>query len=177
MVHRERGRVDAILTGYGTARADDPQLTARGVRTRRTATRVVVDPELALPASLRVFDAALAPSMVATLPQHAEAVRARGLRHVPLGPTGQLRPLLVALARDDGVATVLVEAGGGLLGQLLRENLIDEAWIFVAPLIMGDEDALDAVRGMTPLAIDDASQFRTISVRRRGADTLIQLRR
>ena len=43
LVHRERGRVCAILTGIGTVLADDPRLTARGVRVRRRARRIVIE--------------------------------------------------------------------------------------------------------------------------------------
>ena len=177
MVHRERGRVDAILTGYGTVRSDNPQLTARGVRVRRVATRVVVDPQLALDPTLNVFSTSITPTIVATVPQHADAAAERGVQHLSLGPTGQLRPLLVALARDHGFATILVEAGGGLIGELLRENLLDEAWIFIAPILMGDEDAFDAVRGMTPLSVSDAARWRMIAVRRRDSDALLHVRR
>jgi len=45
-VHRLRGRVDAIMVGIGTVARDDPMLTARGVKVRRTARRVVIDPSL-----------------------------------------------------------------------------------------------------------------------------------
>jgi riboflavin biosynthesis pyrimidine reductase len=59
----------------------------------------------------------------------------------------------------------------------MRENLLDEAFVFVTPFVMGDEDALDPIRGLTPLAIGDAQRWRTIAVRRRGDDALIHLRR
>ena len=54
-VHQLRARVDAIVVGIGTAVADDPQLTARDVPLRRIARRVIVDPNLRLPASAAVF--------------------------------------------------------------------------------------------------------------------------
>ncbi|MFO0829043.1 MAG: bifunctional diaminohydroxyphosphoribosylaminopyrimidine deaminase/5-amino-6-(5-phosphoribosylamino)uracil reductase RibD [Phycisphaerales bacterium] len=177
LVHRERGRVDAILTGYGTVRRDDPLLTARGVRRRRVAMRVVVDPSAELPADLRIFDQSAAPTFLATLPAHAAIAAARGLRHAALGRGGELRPLLLALARDHGVSTVLVEAGGGLVGQLLKESLVDELLVFVAPILLGDEDAIDAARGLTPLSIADARRFELVALRRRGIDAFLHYRR
>lgn len=49
IVHQMRGRCDAVMVGIGTALADDPQLTARDVKPRRLAQRVVIDPHLKLP--------------------------------------------------------------------------------------------------------------------------------
>src|SRR5207237_565427 len=47
--HRWRARACAILTGIGTVRADDPQLTVREVDTPRQPLRVVVDSRLETP--------------------------------------------------------------------------------------------------------------------------------
>jgi len=59
---------------------------------------------------------------------------------VELGADRSIAPALRVLARR-GVATVLVESGGGLLGKLLAEGLVDEAWVFVAPIVVGERDA------------------------------------
>lgn len=180
LVHRERGRVDAILTGVGTVLADDPHLVARDGRRRRTALRVVVDPELALPLDRRVFDTGDAPTIVAGLPDRlaspaAERFAGRGVGVLPLGPDGSLRPLLERLGAMQ-VATLLVEAGGGLLGKLLAEDLVDEALVFVAPLVAGDDRAL-AIRGRAPAAIAELRRWRLLGLHRRGEDALLRLRR
>ncbi|MBL9149626.1 MAG: bifunctional diaminohydroxyphosphoribosylaminopyrimidine deaminase/5-amino-6-(5-phosphoribosylamino)uracil reductase RibD [Phycisphaerae bacterium] len=176
MVHRERGRVDAIMVGFQTARHDDPRLTARNVRRRRTAARVVVDPHGELPRTLHVFDDA-APTIVIAKPDVALRLRGEGRLAVALGADGSYRPALAALARDHGISTLLVEGGGGLLGSLVREHLVNEAFVFVAPIVLGDEDAIDPVRGLTPLSIADATRFVPSPPRQRGVDTLLQVRK
>src|SRR5690606_21802882 len=98
MVHRLRARVDAILTGIGTVKADDPLLTARGVtRVRRTARRVVIDPLLEIPPeSGLVRSASQAPLTVACTEEAAESaaaarLAARGVEVLPLpGPADDL---------------------------------------------------------------------------------------
>lgn len=58
-VHRLRARVDAIVTGIGTVLADDPLLTARGVRRlRRVARRVVIDARGRVPDGCRLVRSA-----------------------------------------------------------------------------------------------------------------------
>src|SRR5436190_8347297 len=64
MVHRERGRVDVILTGIGTVLKDDPLLTARKVRQRRVARRIVIDPDLQIPLSAKLVTTAEAPTTI-----------------------------------------------------------------------------------------------------------------
>ena len=196
MVHRERGRVDAILTGIGTVLEDDPRLTARDVRVVRTPRRIVFDPDARTPLDANVLqpptqtptDGAQSPaahtatilvdlssSTDAAFRRRVEARTARGATIVPLGRGGAIEPALRALARE-GVATVLVESGGGLVGRLLQENLLDEAWVFVAPLLVADDVARRSARGMAPEVLAAIPRARLLSVRRRGADALLHYR-
>jgi riboflavin biosynthesis pyrimidine reductase len=69
-----------------------------------------------------------------------------------------------------------VEAGGGLTGALLRVGLIDEAWVFVGPRLLADEEAFGPARGFTTERIVDGHAMRLLSVRRRGPDALLHYR-
>src|SRR5690606_29581213 len=131
----------AILTGIGTVKADDPLLTARGVaRVRRTARRIVIDPLLEIPPeSALVRSVPEAPVTVACTEEAAGSeaaagLTARGVEVLPLpGPADDLdlSRLLRHLASAHGVTNVLVEAGAGTLGGLLRADLIDEALVYI----------------------------------------------
>jgi len=184
MVHRERGRVDAILTGIGTVLEDDPRLNARDVRIHRTARRVVFDPDARTPIDALVIaqDPALTTVLVRRehdgddgFSRRVDALAARGARVLPLGNGDLIEPALRALAAD-GVATVLVEAGGGLVGRLAREQLLDEAWVFVAPLLVADDVARRSARGLAPEVLAAIPRARLLSVRRRGEDALLHYR-
>ena len=63
-VHRLRAGCDAVIVGGGTVRADDPLLTSRG-RRRPEPLRVVMSRSLDLPESARLWDQAMAPTLVA----------------------------------------------------------------------------------------------------------------
>ena len=182
LVHRERGRVDAILTGIGTIQADDPQLTARGVRRRRVARRLVVDPRAELPtdsALVRTIDAA--PVSVLCLPT-ADAGRVEALRHAGVdvrscptrGTQLDLRTALAALDDAYDLSHILVEAGPGLLSSLLDEDLIRACAVFVAPLLLGDTQAIPPVHGESPLRIQDGRALHLMSRHRYGDDTLLR---
>ena len=181
MVHRERGRVDAILTGIGTVLADDPQLTPRGVRVQRMPIRVVYDPEARTPAQSKICDgAAKTVLLVAQELDAAGRTRLRelaelGVSSIQLGPAHELAPALHELARR-GVASMLVESGGGLLGRMIGERLLDEAWVFVAPIIVGDDEARRCARGIDAGSMQAVCKARLLAVRRRGPDALLHYR-
>lgn len=179
LVHRERGRVDAILTGIGTVLADDPQLTARDARTlRRIADRVVIDDQLDLPLdSTLVRSAREQPVIVLCAPGLVDQERGRALAELgvlvqPLDGDGSIRASIARLGSERGWSNVLVEAGGGLLGRLFVEGLVDEALVFIAPTLLGDADAPGPLRGRTPSHIGDGITLEQVATYPRSHDTI-----
>jgi diaminohydroxyphosphoribosylaminopyrimidine deaminase/5-amino-6-(5-phosphoribosylamino)uracil reductase len=173
-VHALRDRVDAVLVGAGTARADDPRLTARLPGGRgRDPLRVVLDTRLSLPATLRLFRQR---SAARTIVAHASR-RARDLGpgvellRCRRGPGGvDLRDLLAKLAAR-GVTHLLVEGGAAVHGAFLRGGLADRVALFVAPKLAGDGPAWIAGPGVARMA--DALPLRGLSIERVGPDLLV----
>lgn len=170
MVHRERGRVDAVLTGMGTVLADDPMLTVRGVSARRTPLRAVWDPRLAIALDRALVRTAHAhrtvigctPQALADSPLRASALRAAGAECVAAeDPAGFLRTLAAL-----GCATVLVEAGPALVRRLDAAGCIDDLWVFTAPHRIGDAGP----RTLAPFSEDRLAGLRRLWSGRRGCD-------
>jgi diaminohydroxyphosphoribosylaminopyrimidine deaminase / 5-amino-6-(5-phosphoribosylamino)uracil reductase len=175
-VHRLRDRVDAVLVGAGTARADDPRLTVRLPGGKgRDPVRVVLDTDLSLPARLKLFHArSAAPTIVA----HASTRTRRFGRGVELlrcrrGEGGvDLRDLLAKLAAR-GVTHLLVEGGARVHARFLEEGLVDRVAVFVAPKLVGaDGVPLFAAKG--PPRMADALRLEDVLVSRIGEDVLVQ---
>ncbi len=182
LVHRMRGRVDAILTGIGTVRCDDPQLTARGVRKRRTATRVIIDPRADLPLeSSLIATLDQAPLMVICLPsaspERQESLRQLGVTihhgHVRNGRI-DLEQSLRSLHTEHHFSNMLVEAGPGLISALHEEDLIREAAIFIAPILIADQEALPPLQGQSPSLIAEANRLILQGQHVRGQDVLLR---
>lgn len=192
-VHRLRARVDAIITGIGTVLADDPMLTARNVSfTRKTAARVIADTELDLPPGSAIartardfrtivacdrdlFDAEISR-------ERRERLIAGGVQilGVPIAPNGRgidLRFLLSHLHRTEGFSTVMVESGPGLLGSMLRDDLIDEAVVYIAPLMLGDEMARAAAVGRVAETLTNAMRFNVWRIKTLDGDIEVTYRR
>lgn len=173
--HELRDRVDAVLVGAGTARADDPALTTRLPGGRgRDPVRVVLDTDLRLPATLKLFtERSPAPTLVA----HASRRRRRLPPRVELlrcarGPGGvDVRDLLTQLAAR-GIAHVLVEGGGAVHARFLAAGLVDEVAVLVAPKILG-ADGLPLTRGAGPARMAEALRLVDVEVTRLGDDVLV----
>ncbi|MEL6311209.1 MAG: RibD family protein, partial [Pseudomonadota bacterium] len=190
-VHRLRERVDAIVTGLGTARFDDPRLTARvGRPPRRVARRVVIDSDLMLPADSRLATTAHeAPVTVCCmnelksseyLRERREALEARGVEVMGVRSDNErldLDVMLEQLVERHGVMNVLIEAGPGLLGSFFEFDLVDEAVVYIAPLLLGDELAKAVATGRTVPSLSGGRNFRLTRVKRIGDDVELVYRR
>lgn len=191
-VHRQRSLVDVMLTGIGTVLADDPLLNARLPHPRRQPRRVVVDSDLETPPTARILapggadctliacDAVLALSNLAD--PKRDALLAAGARLVPCqmdaaGHRLDLRYLLGVLHTSWGANTVMVEAGPGLLGSLFEADLIDEAVVYIAPLLLGDELAKSVAVGRLAPSLSAARSYSVWRLKRLGDDLEVTYRR
>lgn len=193
LVHQLRARVDIVMVGIGTALADDPTLTARHVPRRRTARRVVIDPRLRLPLTSHLVQTIdQAPLLIVTAEQslrerqkEVEAMNAAGAEVMPApllrdadsqSRVLDLDVLLRRLVEKQQISNVLVEGGAHLLGRLFDQGLVDQVLAFVAPRLLGDEQALPAVAGLAPQRIDEGQALALRHCRRLGDDVLLDYR-
>jgi len=139
--HAWRRRAGAVLTGAGTAVADNPRLDVRHVATEVQPLRVVVDSSLRTPANARVFDPPGTALVYCARAEAAatQALRARQVEVVELAtPDGAVDlPGVIKDLGGRGVNELHVEAGPTLSGALLRAGLIDEFLLYLAPKLIG----------------------------------------
>jgi diaminohydroxyphosphoribosylaminopyrimidine deaminase/5-amino-6-(5-phosphoribosylamino)uracil reductase len=161
--------MDAILVGSGTARTDDPRLTARPPGPR-TATRIVLDTQASLPLESQLVQSVGEGPVIVAAADSAPASRVARLREagveVLLIPTASssptesvLRPRLNWLLEELGrrwFTNLLVEGGGELLGAFFDAGLIDEVHVFVGPKLVGGATAPSPLGGLGIPCMSDA---------------------
>jgi diaminohydroxyphosphoribosylaminopyrimidine deaminase/5-amino-6-(5-phosphoribosylamino)uracil reductase len=97
--------------------------------------------------------------------------------HVLVGPGKKglldLKWLFRELARRE-ITSVLIEGGAHVIGSVLKQKLADKVYIYMAPVIMGDQKALSSVAGMKITNLNQAIRLTKITLRRIKEDLLLE---
>jgi diaminohydroxyphosphoribosylaminopyrimidine deaminase / 5-amino-6-(5-phosphoribosylamino)uracil reductase len=179
-VHRWRAESDAVAVGLGTALADDPQLTARVDAVRSQPRRVVFDSEARLPIDSRLVRGLAEAPVIVVVSRAASRTAVQALESAGCDvvvASGNNEAARVASALDElgarGIQSLLLEGGPRLAGSFLEAGEVDEARIFIAPLLAGGRDARTAVEGMGVEQIAGAKRALATEVERIEDDVLI----
>ncbi|BBL74039.1 bifunctional diaminohydroxyphosphoribosylaminopyrimidine deaminase/5-amino-6-(5-phosphoribosylamino)uracil reductase RibD [Methylomagnum ishizawai] len=175
-VHRLRARSSAIVTGIGTALADDPELTARLGEDAGAIVqpiRIVLDSRLRLPSTARLADGRVRTVVLTTAAGRAARQDIPATLEMAVLPTDaedriDLTAVVEWLGRA-GCNEVLVESGPTLNGALLRAGLVDEWIVYLAPVVLGDQArGLFHLPGLSRMA--DRHELRLADTRQVGQD-------
>ncbi|WP_338100976.1 bifunctional diaminohydroxyphosphoribosylaminopyrimidine deaminase/5-amino-6-(5-phosphoribosylamino)uracil reductase RibD [Roseovarius nubinhibens] len=177
-VHEFRARHDAVMVGAGTARADNPMLTVRGLDVPRQPVRVVVSRRLDVPL---MSELARTASEVPVWMCHGpdadrslrEAWQGLGAELVECRLHGrqlEIGSVLQALG-ERGLTRVFCEGGGALAASLLSAGLVDELIGFTAGVVIGAE-GLPGVGAMGLARLEEAPRFRLVEAAAVGGDIM-----
>lgn len=178
-VHMLRGRMDAVIVGAGTVRADDPLLTVR-VPGPRTPVRVIVDSTASLPLDSQLVKTLSDAPVLVAVAEVAPSDRIASLRDAGVevlvvpgeGSRVDLRQVLSELGQRS-MTNVLIEGGGQLLGSAFDQNLVDETHVFIAPKFAGGAEAISPVAGVGLEMISENSQLRSPTIEQVGDDVYV----
>ncbi len=171
--HRIRAQVDAIVVGAGTVTADDPRLDVRHVRGPDPQV-FVVDGKLSTSPKACVFRER---NGIVLTAKSAPADRLEKFRRAQvevwlfdhIDGVIDLRAITARVAQH-GVMSMLIEGGRTLAAAALRDRIVDELCVYVAPCLIGDGIGSIGDLGVDELA--QAIQLEQIRTRRLGSDLL-----
>jgi diaminohydroxyphosphoribosylaminopyrimidine deaminase/5-amino-6-(5-phosphoribosylamino)uracil reductase len=183
-VHRLRAKFGAVLAGIGTVLADDPLLTARFRGVPRQPVRVVVDPSARMPLGCQLARTARVSPVFCLASPEADKDRVAKLREagvqtiaVEIGAPGRmLVGSLLRTLRNLGVGSVLVEGGAGTYAPFLESATVDAVYAYLAPIVIGGQEALSAVGAIGVREPTDARRFEWRRAQRLGDDILLEAR-
>jgi riboflavin-specific deaminase-like protein len=162
LFHALRTRVDAVMVGAGTLRAEKYGRLVRKPERREARTRaglepdplaVVVSGRLDLPQDLPLLHEPEQHVLVATFSK-GELPGAADIRYARFNGGAVDIPRLLAILRGRGIRSVLCEGGPTLNAELLRVNAVDELFHCIAPKLAGEPDAPTMVSGVLHESVD-----------------------
>ena len=137
-VHRLRGSVDALLIGSETVLSDDPELVVS--EQVKKPIRVIVDSKGETPLNSKVLDGTTKTIVVvskAINPMTVQRLKDKGVEVISLGEYAvPLRDLMWALYRR-GIKKIMLEGSGSLSRRMFNEGLVDELYITIVPILIG----------------------------------------
>jgi diaminohydroxyphosphoribosylaminopyrimidine deaminase/5-amino-6-(5-phosphoribosylamino)uracil reductase len=181
--HRWRAESDAVAVGIGTALVDDPRLTARIEGVARQPRRVVFDSEARLPLESRLVQGVNEVPLIVVTSRAASRTSVQGLESAGVDvivATGENEAARVEHALEElgarEIQSLLLEGGPHLAGAFLEAGEIDEARMFVAPLLLGGAKAKTAVEGIGVGEIAAGARALSLEMERMEDDVLIVAR-
>ena len=175
IVQKLRNKYDAILTGSNTVLADNPSMNCR-LKNGVNPVRVVIDSKLRLSPDFKFFKNDKTPIFIAIgenvepkgFPAHVQFIKC------PIVDGKIDLKFLFSELYKKGVKSILVEAGGGLNGAVLRTGMADKIYQFIAPKILGDNSAISCFYGLKTEFMKDAKNLRIESVKKSADDLLVE---
>lgn len=181
-VQRLRGLSDAILTGVGTVLADDPSLTVRrlemgdigpATEPSRQPLRVIADRDARTPPGARILQGGnvqvfCSSRALSTAPAQDLAALGVGITGIGWQDNGVNLDEVLDTLGEIGINELLVEAGPRLAGAFVTEGLVDEFWLYQAPVFLGSEARPTVTVPLQVMA--DRIQWQVVDRRQIGDD-------
>jgi diaminohydroxyphosphoribosylaminopyrimidine deaminase/5-amino-6-(5-phosphoribosylamino)uracil reductase len=175
LVHRLRSACDAVIVGGNTVRKDNPQLTSHGFGDRNPL-RVVMSRSLDLPSECKLWNTAVAPTLVFTENKNQsgsiEGLHKQGVEIIILD---ELTPKIVMEhLYQRGLSSVLWECGGILAARAIQDRSIQKVMAFIAPKIIGGITAPSPIADLGLTQMTEALQLSRIKLQNIESDILIE---
>ena len=172
--HKVRDEVDAILVGRGTIERDNPALTTRLENNRQgqDAIRIVMDSHARIPTDARIFNPESSVGVIVAVTPEApsenvEALEKSGAEVITVPEAHGNRVCfksLMEILGKRGITSILIEGGGEINASAIAAGIVDKVMFFVAPIIIGGQNAPGPIGGEGVSSLTDVPQLHRICI-------------
>ena len=169
-LHKLRSKVDGILVGKNTVMQDNPLLTVRYTKGKNPV-RIILDSQGNISSKSKILQTS---NEVPTIIAVSKKITKFNLKklykfHVEVIITGEnsvnIKSLLKKLS-DKKITTILVEGGGAINWEFIKQNLFDELIITLSPFLIGGNNAISFIQGNGFDKISKSPNLRLKSIKR-----------
>jgi 2,5-diamino-6-(ribosylamino)-4(3H)-pyrimidinone 5'-phosphate reductase len=176
-IHKLRSKVDAILVGSNTVKRDDPMLTVRYTKGKNPL-RVILDSKAEINLKSQIIKTCkkiptiLAVSKKASK-QNISNLKKHSLEIVVVGENKiNIRNLLKALSKKK-IKTLLVEGGGTVNWEFIKQGLADEIIVTITPYLVGGQKAISLVEGEGFSKIQNSKKLKLKKIYKLGNEIVL----
>ncbi|WP_428325905.1 2,5-diamino-6-(ribosylamino)-4(3H)-pyrimidinone 5'-phosphate reductase [Nitrosopumilus sp.] len=169
-LHKLRSNVDAILIGKNTVSRDDPQLTVRYVKGKNPI-RIVLDSKGTISKTSKILkSSSKIPTIIAVSKQitkkNLDKLQKFPVEIINVGNDSVNLKLLLKKLSEKKIKTILVEGGGTVNWEFVKQDLFDEMILTLSPFLIGGDDSISYLRGTGFSKISNSPNLRLKSVKR-----------
>lgn len=178
--HELRGKLDAIMVGIETVIVDDPMLNVRHGKYRVNPIRIITDSKLRIPLDAKVLSSDLdSIAIIATTKNfnREKFEKLNKMKNVEVlickekNNKVDLIDLMERLKKFD-ISSILLEGGKTLAAEMLKNNLVDKFYIFMAPILLGSK-GIPAIGDLEIENLKDAIKIKDMKCEKLFDDILI----
>ncbi len=173
IVHRMRMAHDAVMVGTNTVLQDNPRLSCRLVVKRKVKqpVKVILDPLLSTPKDANLFTSSKSKTIIFT----SQGMGSRGNQYhhgsVKIEEVSSSQGLLnleeiLGCLGAQSITSILVEGGGYLGTNLLKNGLVDKMMLFIAPILIGGTEAPSIFQGQGFDSVAEALRLKELQITR-----------
>jgi len=150
-LHKLRSQVDAIIIGKNTVNKDDPLLTVRYSKGKNPI-RIILDSHGTISNKSKILQTS---NKVKTIIVVSKKITKKNLQKLKkfsveiiiVGENQVNIKSLIKILSKRKIKTILLEGGGTINWEFIKNNLVDEFFITITPFILGGKDAITLVQG------------------------------
>ena len=174
-VHRLRAKCDAVIVGGGTVRADDPLLTSRGL-TSQEPLRVVLTNEINIPKNSQILDTSKVSTLIAYGSKNIDKSLFNSQDGLELLRLDSLDPInLMNALGERGCNRVLWECGSNLASEVIKQNCVQELYIFLAPKLLGGANAMTPTADLGLQSMNEVISIEQLNFQKFGQDFFLNM--
>ena len=176
-LHKLRSHVDAIVIGKNTVNIDDPKLTVRYAKGNNPI-RIILDSKGVISKKSKILQTSNEVQTIIVVSKKITKKNFDKLKNFPveilkIGNDQVNVKLLMKILVKKKIKTVLLEGGGTINWEFIKNNLVDEFFITITPFILGGENAISLVQGKGFDKISNASKLRLKGIMRLENDLVL----
>lgn len=169
-LHKLRSKVDAILVGKNTVLRDDPLLTVRYTKGKNPI-RIILDSKGTLSKKSKILQTSNKIPTIIAVCKNISKSNFDKLQKFPVeviitGENYVNVKLLMKKLLAKKIKTILVEGGGTINWEFIKNNLFDELIITLSPFLIGGNDAISFVQGHGFKKISNSPDLRLKTIKR-----------